>query len=186
MAKKNKLLAKKTSKKQSLKPQKQLPSELFQLEKVVGEFMHYWGFKAIHGRIWTHLFVSSSPLDSLELMRRLQVSKGLMSLALRDLLDYDVILSDHVGKHGTTFYKANPDIIKVISNVLKKRELEMLKKAHQSALKLKNIMIKNQEISGIQVDHVLEMTQTAQFLLSAFLNQDHDNSYSLLFDSETK
>ena len=167
------------------KPKKTLPSELFQLEQSVGEFMHYWGFKAIHGRIWTHLFISTSALDSLELMIRLRVSKGLMSLALRDLLDYNVIVSDHVGKHGTTFYKANPEIINVISNVLRKRELQMLKKTHQSAINLKNVLSKNVKISSTQLDHILEMTQTAQLILSAFLNQNHEKPYSLLFDAES-
>lgn len=176
--------------KPTLKRNDKLPSELYELEQIVGEFMHYWGFKAIHGRIWAHLFVSAAPLDSLELMRRLRVSKGLMSLALRELLDYDVIQNDHVGKHGTTFYKPNPEIIKVISNVLKKRELEMLKRAHHCSLNLKKalekVQIKAQPISSTQVDHVIEITQTAEFLLAAFLSQDHENPYSLLFNSQAQ
>jgi DNA-binding transcriptional regulator GbsR (MarR family) len=61
---------------------KKPPPELKQLELSVAQFMQYWGFKKIHGRIWTHLFTSQKPLDSITLMSRLKVSKGLMSLAI--------------------------------------------------------------------------------------------------------
>ena len=97
--------------------------ELKELESLVGEFIQYWGFKKIHGRIWAHLYTSTTPLDSQTLISRLKVSKGLMSLAMRDLLEYDVIQPVRTGKHGVTFYQANPDLMFVITNVLRKRDL---------------------------------------------------------------
>lgn len=180
--------AKKTSSVKTPKVSKKLPKELFELEATVGQFMQYWGFKNIHGRIWTHLFLSQNPLETSELMERLHVSKGLMSLAIRDLLEYEVILSDSIGRHGTVFYKANPDILKVISNVLKARETKMLAQAREASEGLKKISSEKMESFGLsseRVKNVLELTGSAQLILQAFLLQDHEGPYSLLFDAPT-
>jgi len=164
--------------------QNSLPKSLFELESAIGEFMQYWGFKSMHGRIWTHLFTSEQALDSIELMKRLKVSKGLMSLAIRDLLEYEVILIDHVGRHGATFYKANPEIFKVISNVLKNRETQMLLKARTAAESLHKINRKKLQTCGIsdeKIKNVIEMTSSAQILLQAFLHQEGGLNLALTF-----
>lgn len=158
---------------------KNLPAELFELEQQVGLFMQYWGFKNIHGRIWTHLYTAKSPLESREIMDRLQVSKGLMSLAMRDLLDYQVILEDHVGKHGTVFYKANPQLGSVITNVLKQRESLMLEQTQtttQKILSLKESELDEAGVDRSKVQIIDQMTQSASALLTLFLMQNHDNS----------
>ena len=161
-----------------------LPPELFRLEKIVGQFMEYWGFKNIHGRIWAHLYTSQVALDSIELMARLGVSKGLMSIAIRDLLEYEVIKSDHTGRHGTTYYLANPDLLGVITNVLRTREKEMLTQAKAAAEDLQKIKSSELEKAGIsseKVQHVINMTESAQALLIAFLMQDQADLNGAIF-----
>jgi HTH-type transcriptional regulator, glycine betaine synthesis regulator len=153
---------------------KKPPPELKQLELSVAQFMQYWGFKKIHGRIWTHLFTSQKPLDSITLMSRLKVSKGLMSLAIRDLIEYEVIKSDHVGRHGTTFYAANPDVMSVISNVLKSREAKMLaeaRKAGESLKKLNSQKLKSTGLCPDRIQKIIDLTETAQFMLDTILQQ---------------
>ena len=172
--------------KQKIPAAKALPPQLQELEKIVGQFMEYWGFKNIHGRIWTHLYTSKSPLDSTELMDRLGVSKGLMSIAIRDLLEYDVIKTDHVGRHGTVFFVANTDLLGVITNVLKVRESKMLSLAQKSCEALKKLKAQELEGAGIDADKiqsVLELTESAQLLLQTFLFQDNDPSGAGIFNS---
>jgi DNA-binding transcriptional regulator GbsR (MarR family) len=163
---------------------KSLPKELTQLESTVGQFMEYWGFKKIHGRIWTHLYLSNKPLDSIELMARLRVSKGLMSLAIRELLSFDVIITDHVGRHGTTFYIANPDLIRVISNVLNSREKKLLAEAEyaaESLQKLNEDLFKKHDLSEFKLKNIIELTKSAHMLLSTFLIQDAARSFNQTF-----
>jgi len=160
--------------------------ELKALEETVGHFMHYWGFKKIHGRIWVHLFTSSIALDSSELMQRLRVSKGLMSLAIRDLLEHNVILPDHSGRHGTTYYRANPDLHGVITGVLRKRELPMLEESRKSCLaliKLKKSKIEEMQLDPSRVEAVLDLTQSAQALLQMFLVPREETTSPGLFDT---
>ncbi len=96
--------------------------ELEDLADQIGEFIHYWGFKRIHGRIWTHIYLAAKPLDAADLVRQMKISKALVSISLRELIDFEVI--EEVGKssRGTHLYRANPDILKVILSVLRQRE----------------------------------------------------------------
>ena len=152
-----------------------LPDELFLLEESVGSFMEYWGFKKIHGRIWSHLYLSTQPLDTEELMRRLEVSKGLMSLAMRDLLHYEVIQQTATGKHGTVFYTANEDLQKVIFNVLKTRETKMLqttKALLEKLNKIKETDLQKYQLSSTRIESALTLTTTANDVLRMFLGQD--------------
>ena len=173
-----------------MRKKKNIPPELRLLENVVGDFIQYWGFKKIHGRIWTHLFTSKVPLDTAGLMERLSVSKGLMSLAIRDLLDYNVIQISHQGKHGVTFYQANPDLMGVISNVLRARESVMLGSAQIAAgslAQLKSQEIQHYEISLERVQMISNLVASAQILLHTFLSQggsEHGSLFSPLVDRE--
>lgn len=113
--------------------------EIDNLCELVGEFIQYWGFKSIHGKIWLHLFLSQTPLDAKDLMEKLDISKALVSISLRDLMAYDVILEDKLSPNGTRTYIANSDIKSVIEQVLRGRERVMMGKIKGSFQNLKQI-----------------------------------------------
>lgn len=102
--------------------------EMKYLSELVGEFMEYWGFKKIHGRIWTFVYLSERPIDAGALIKNLGVSKALISLAMKELLDYNVLIESGMSPEGTRLYTANPDLQKVITNVLRQRERVMMGK----------------------------------------------------------
>ncbi len=158
--------------------------EVRRLEIVVGQFMVYWGFKSIHGRIWLHLYLSSEALDSAELIERLRVSKGLMSTAIRQLLKHKVIQAASTGAHGTVYYEANPKLQDVIAGVLRQRERVFLKKAEDGCRKLSKLNSKElsaQRFSKERVESILSMTTSAQLVLEGFLLMSQ-NSESLDFE----
>lgn len=105
-----------------------LPSEIDQLAQAIGQFIEYWGFKAIHGRIWALLYLSKNPLSSVEISRKLKVSKTLLSFSISELLDYDVIQESGKGIKRTVYFRANPNLTAVIINVLRKRESPLMGK----------------------------------------------------------
>ncbi|MGE0632425.1 MAG: GbsR/MarR family transcriptional regulator [Pseudobdellovibrionaceae bacterium] len=103
-----------------------VPPELEDLAENIGEFIEYWGFKRIHGRIWTHLFLANKPLDAGELIQRLKVSKALVSMSLSELIGYEVVLEAGKSERGTLLYRANDKVIDVILSVLRRREKRMM------------------------------------------------------------
>ncbi len=113
--------------------------EIDNLCELVGEFIQYWGFKNIHGKIWFHLFLSQTPLDAKNLMEKLSISKALVSISIRDLLIYDVILEHGLSPDGTRTYVANSDVKAVVERVLRGREKVMMAKIKGSFQNLKQV-----------------------------------------------
>ena len=107
-------------------------NSLHSLSEQIGDFIQYWGFKKVHGIIWTHLYLSSTPLSAQELIKKLGVSKALISLSIKDLLHYRLILqTDESIDKKNKFYIANPDVFTVIRNVLETRETRMLERIQE-------------------------------------------------------
>jgi HTH-type transcriptional regulator, glycine betaine synthesis regulator len=149
-----------------------LPPELEELANEVGDFICYWGFKKIHGRLWTHIYLAKTPIDAGQLMQRLKVSKALISLSLNDLLKYDVILESGKSARGTQLYVANPNVLDVILNVLRRRERKMLTKAETSYKMLKTVGHENLRLADLQperLESLGRMIEQAQNALSSLL-----------------
>ncbi len=66
--------------------------EVRELARRVGEFIEYWGFKAVQGRIWCYLYLSRRALNSRELAQLAEVSPTLVTQSVQILLQYRVIL----------------------------------------------------------------------------------------------
>ncbi len=153
------------SPRKSSAPSAWVAPELAEVAEQVGTFIQYWGFKRIHGRIWTHLFLAKTPLDAAELMRRCKISKALASISLRDLLEYRVILEAGKTADGTQGYRANPDITDVIFGVLRAREKKMLSQIHSSHRLLKNLPageLDKQQLDSERIQALGEMIEFAE------------------------
>ncbi len=102
------------------------PLELDEFANQVGHFMEYWGFKKVHGQIWCHIYLSKHPLDAAELMQRLRISKALVSISLKELLDFGVLEEAGKSQRGTRLYKARDDLGATILDTLRRRERKMM------------------------------------------------------------
>ena len=154
---------------------KKIPPELESLSEQIGEFIQYWGFKRIHGRIWTHLFLSEEPLDATELRVRLKVSKALISMSIGDLLEYEVVEEMGKSERGTLLYRANPNVTDVVLNVLRRRERKMIAQI-EAAFKLLRDLRKEDKlalkIDSRQVKTMGEMIEGAEATLDALISMD--------------
>jgi len=117
----------------------QFHSEAIFLAKSVGDFMQYWGFNKLHGQIWCLVFISQTPLSGQDLALALGVSKTAISLAIQELIFYEVIIPTERGPRNTIYYQSNPDIEKVITNVLKNRELKLIENSAKLVRELKEV-----------------------------------------------
>ena len=100
--------------------------ELEDLAYKIGDFMEYWGYKKVHGHIWCHLFLSDRPLDASDIMQRLGISKALVSISLKELLQHGVIEEAEKSPRGTRTYQAKEDITRPILETLRRREQRMI------------------------------------------------------------
>lgn len=97
----------------------------------VGDFIRYWGFRRIHGRIWTEIYLSKQPLSAVELTKLLGISKALASLALNELLEYKLIFCKNPDEK-TKRYIANENVYGVIKKILIGREKVLIKKSQDT------------------------------------------------------
>jgi DNA-binding transcriptional regulator GbsR (MarR family) len=131
--------------------------EVDYLAELVGEFIEYWGFKKIHGKIWLNLYLSEIPLDASALIQKLSVSKALISISIKDLLEFNVILEKGLSPDGTRLYEANPDLTGVITHVLRQREKIMMGKIQAAFGQLKEMSKEDLSSYKIEVNRLKEL-----------------------------
>lgn len=157
------------------------------LAEQIGLFIQYWGFKKIHGQLWTHIYLSATPISALELGKRLEVSKALVSLSMKDLLEYDLIIPVESPNKKLKLFIANPNVFDVILDVLRKREVPMLEKIDKSFESLEKYYEEQKpaELDPHKVDQLGQMISIANIVL-ANLIESKSMDVSPLFDLETQ
>ena len=95
--------------------------------EAVGDFIEYWGFKAIHGRIWTLLALRADPMSQVEIAEFLGVSRSLVSGAVSELVARGLIKAK--SDHRNAPYEALVDIWPTIADVLRDREWMLIESA---------------------------------------------------------
>jgi DNA-binding transcriptional regulator GbsR (MarR family) len=125
-------------------------NELEEFASEVGQFMEYWGFKKVHGQIWCHIYLSQQPLDAAELMRRLSISKALVSISLKELLDFAVIEEAGKSERGTRLYKPREDLGATILDTLRRRERKMMARIRTSHSLLERLDPQELQLNGIE------------------------------------
>lgn len=154
-----------------------VPPEFEDLASQIGDFIEYWGFKKIHGQIWTHVFLSQNPIDATTLVKRLHVSKALVSLAIKDLLKYEVIQVVGQGSRRKVLFQSNPDLTRVIISVLRKRERRMLSTIMSSFKNMKKLKDEDKAEFGIHLEKTEElgqMIENAEQTLDILISTDLD------------
>ena len=154
-----------------------VPDEIETLVDQLGSFIQYWGFKKIHGMIWAHVWLAKNPIDATTLVKRLDVSKALVSLAIKDLLKYDVIQILDKGDRRKMFLVPNTDVQTVISNVLKQRETMMLNSILKSQDLVEQLEQKSKDkfdLNSDRLDQMKMMTAMAEMALSGLIKNNLD------------
>jgi len=151
------------TKKKSLNPT--APKELKRLAGAVGDFIRYWGFRRIHGQVWTQVYLSATPLSGADLTRTLGVSKALVSPALKELEFYDLIRRAAGGDEKTKRYEANPDVFSVIQKVLREREQKLLARAAQGVEAAQKACANSPAVNPQRLQQLAEMVASANIAI---------------------
>lgn len=155
------------SKEKTSRPSKSLQK----LSLSVGNFIRYWGFRRIHGAIWTQLYLSKTPLSCTDLTKRLGLSKALISPALDELALYKLIRETPAPNDKTKLYEATDNMSEVILHVLKTRESKMLKQIRQDFSSFKESDGGSDQLNESRVNSLEEMILSANLMLEMMLAQ---------------
>lgn len=143
--------------------------------EAVGDFIAYWGFKAIHGKVWTLLALSTHPRTQIEIARTLGVSRSLISGSVAELSRLGLVRA--VGDERNAPYEAVLDVWPTISDVLRSREwmlIESARVALEAALDEAAVVERvepgaSSEWSAERMRFLLKMTEVAQTFIRLLL-----------------
>ena len=101
---------------------------------MVGELMEFWGFKRAMGRVWALLYTSPRALPAAEIGDGLQMSAGAVSMTLAELTKWGVVKRSWVPGDRRDFYEAETSVWKLVSRVVRERELALVREAKERFL----------------------------------------------------
>ena len=87
-----------------------------------GEMATYWGINRTMAQIHALLYAVERPLDTDEIMERLQISRGNANMNLRSLVDWNLVRKTHQLGSRKDFYLAEKDIWKITTTIIQERQ----------------------------------------------------------------
>jgi DNA-binding transcriptional regulator GbsR (MarR family) len=92
-----------------------------------GEQGSLWGINRTMAQVHALLFISSEPLSANQIMDELQISRGNVSMALRELMAWGIANRVHIKGERREFYTTEKDVwtlFRIIARERKKREVD--------------------------------------------------------------
>lgn len=159
----------------------------------LGRLARFFGFSEVMGRLYGTLLMDPDPLSLDDLVNRLKISKGSVSMNMRALERWGMAKEVWVRGERKKYYKAEHDLWQVIRNVLASRERREVQLAIQvlseSVEKLQNadneLTPEERELAHFyleRIDDLQAFFQFAQMALETVLGSEE----SLDFDAITK
>lgn len=107
----------------------ELSEEEVAFSEIIGDLVEQWGFKRHLGRIWSLLYLRSSPISPSDIQDALALSAGSVSAMLTELQMWGVVKRIRMAGDRNFYYEPEVHIWKSVSNVLRARELRILEEA---------------------------------------------------------
>jgi len=87
-----------------------------------GEMASTWGINRTMARVYALLYCAARPLNTDEIMERLQISRGSANMNLRSLVDWDIVEKTTVSGSRKDHYVAETDVWQVTARIIEERE----------------------------------------------------------------
>lgn len=130
----------------------------------VGRLARFFGFSEVMGRLYGTLLLSPEPLSLDDLANGLRISKGSVSMNMRSLERWGMAEEVWMRGERKKYYAAEPDMWKVIRNVLNSRERREVQLALQ---------VLGESVEKLQLAHD-ELSSEEQELAAFYLGRMAD------------
>jgi DNA-binding transcriptional regulator GbsR (MarR family) len=87
-----------------------------------GQMASNWGINATMARVYALLYCVDRPLNTDDIMERLQISRGSANMNLRSLVDWDLVKKQSVMGSRKDHYRAEHDVWQVTARIIEERE----------------------------------------------------------------
>jgi DNA-binding transcriptional regulator GbsR (MarR family) len=133
-----------------------------------GEMGTRWGINRTMAQVQALLFISEQPLSADEVMNELQISRGNVSMSLRELINWGIVSKMHIKGERKEFYTTEKDVwelFKIILRERKKREIDpTVDVLHDLLQRLEEIDHADKAYLQAQLMSLLEFVETGTSL----------------------
>ena len=136
----------------------------------VGDLIEFWGFKRVLGRIWTILYLAPTPLSAADISQALELSTGAVSMALKEMEHWGLLIRSSVPGDRQYYYGAESDLWKLLSRVIQQREIHQLErfaKSLNAAIESLNASHRG-KLEQIQIDRLKKLQRLTTLGTEAF------------------
>ena len=148
----------------------------------LGRLARFFGFSEVMGRLYGTLMLSPDPMSLDDLASSLEISKGSVSMNVRDLERWGMAKEVWMRGERKKYYRAESDLWQVILNVLGSREQREVQVAlevlNESIEKLKTaegeLTLEDQELAQYYLERIADLQtffQVAQLAISTVLSK---------------
>ncbi|MBM3977912.1 MAG: MarR family transcriptional regulator [Planctomycetes bacterium] len=92
------------------------------LSQLFGRLSGFWGITPASGRLYAWLLSVEGSLTAEELMEALQMSRGAVSMAARELVDLGLVLQQQEPGSRRVSYRVEADLERAIRNIIQARK----------------------------------------------------------------
>ena len=123
-----------------------------------------WGINRTMAQIHALLLISPEPLSANEIMEELQISRGNVSMALRELMAWGIVSRVHIKGERREYYTTEKDVwnmFRIIARERKKREVDpTIDVLRDSVAELDQIPDSEAQYEREQLKHLLDFFET--------------------------
>jgi len=129
-----------------------------------GEMGSLWGINRTMAQVHALLYISPQPLCANEIMKELQISRGNVSMALRELIAWGIASRVHIKGERREFYTTEKDVwnlFRIIARERKKREVDpTIEVLRESVARLNHLPDSEGQYEREQVKSLLDFFET--------------------------
>ncbi len=93
----------------------------------VGSVIDFWKFKRNQGRVWALLYLRNTAMSAVEIQLALGLSKGGVSMLVRELEQWNVVRRVRAPKDDVWRYAAETELMKMVGHVISEREAALVR-----------------------------------------------------------
>ncbi|MBN1220430.1 MAG: MarR family transcriptional regulator [Anaerolineae bacterium] len=149
-----------------------------------GEMGSLWGINRTMAQIHALLYISPKPLSANDIMDELQISRGNVSMALRELIAWGIVNRVHIKGQRREFYATEKDVWKmfrIIARERKKREIDpTMGVLRDSVAELNQMADPDGEYERKQLQSLLDFFETGVTVYDELAEQNPQSILKLL------
>ena len=105
-----------------------------------GEMASNWGINRTMAQIHALLYALEDPLDTDEIMERLQISRGNANMNLRSLINWNLVRKVHLAGSRKDYYTAEKDVWEIMVQIIRERQRREIQPVMQQLQECRTIL----------------------------------------------